>query len=81
MTAIVYAINTCSTRDPNTGFVIRLVASEPWDADDPFVTAKPELFSSVPPVIRRTAPPAVDRPIETATQVPGVKRQVKRETR
>lgn len=36
-----------------TGSVM-LQRGEPWFADDPFVLARPDLFSSTPPVVRST---------------------------
>jgi hypothetical protein len=74
---LVYATNTCSTRNPNTGLIVRLVESEPWAADDPFVIARPELFSNEPNKVRRTTP--APAPVEAATKAPGTKKAVKRE--
>lgn len=71
---IVYAQSTCATQNPATGLLVSLHANEPWDADDPFVRARPDLFTDSPQ-LRRT----VDGPvIESATKAPGEKRAVKR---
>ena len=69
---IVYALATLSTRDPNTGLIVRISEGEPWAADDPFVAARTDLFGTFPERVRRTAPP---KPvIEKATKAPGEKR-------
>lgn len=70
---IVYAAAACSSRNTD-GTPVRLIAGEAWWADDPFVLAHPELFSSVPPVIRGTTS-QTRPPVETATAVPGMKRR------
>ena len=74
---LVYALSTCSTKNPVTGLIVRLVEAEPWAADDPFVVARPELFSDEPQKVRRTAP--APKPVEAATKAPGAKKAVKRE--
>jgi hypothetical protein len=71
-TDVVYATSTCTTADPATGLLVRLHEGETWDARDPFVSARPELFSSEPTRIRRTTAP---RPIETATKNPGERKR------
>jgi hypothetical protein len=73
---IVFALSTCSTTNPATGVIVRVVEGEPWAADDPFVAAKPDLFGTIPNKIRRTvdAPPVV----EQASKAPGEKRTTKR---
>jgi len=47
-----------------------------WASDDPFVIARPDLFTDSPPVIRRTAP--APAPVETASKAPGERRNAKR---
>lgn len=75
----VFAGQSCSVVNPASGLKVRLSAGEAWAADDPFVLLRPDLFSSVPKVVRRSAPEGVvDTPVESAVSVPGVKRQVKR---
>jgi len=69
---IVYAAATCASRNPD-GTRVRMTAGEAWWADDPFVVAHPELFVAAPPVIRGTT--RQQRPVETATAVPGFKRR------
>jgi len=68
---LVFAASTCTTADAQ-GVLVRLVANEPWAANDPLVLARPGLFVSVPSVVRRTAPELVK--IEKATKAPGEKR-------
>jgi hypothetical protein len=52
-----------------------LIQDEAWDADDPIVKARPDLFNDEPTVVRgvRKAPPA-EPAVETATAAPGEKR-------
>lgn len=72
---VVFAVSTCTTADPATGLLVRLNEGEAWAKDDPFVKARPELFSDAPLKVRRTAEPA---PVETATRTPGERKAVKR---
>ena len=71
MNDLVFAASTCTTADAQ-GVLVRLVANEPWAANDPLVLARPGLFVSVPSMVRRTAPELVK--IEKATKAPGEKR-------
>lgn len=78
-TSYVFAGQSCSVVNPASGLKIRLSVGEAWAADDPFVKARPDLFMSVPFVVRRSEPLRIaDSPVESAVAVPGVKRQVKR---
>ncbi|XVQ83172.1 hypothetical protein ACQP2K_30660 [Microbispora siamensis] len=43
------------------GAVVRLEIGQAWAADDPFVTARPELFTDEPAMVHRTVP-APERP-------------------
>lgn len=72
MSDIVYAVDTCTVINPNTGLKCRLVLNEVWAANDPLVQVLSHLFSKEPQVIRRTT--QVMPPVETATAVPGAKR-------
>lgn len=72
MQDIVYAVDTCTVVDHNTGLKCRLVLNQVWAADDPLVAEYPHLFSAQPQVVRRTTQKMA--PVETATAVPGVKR-------
>ena len=81
MADIVFAMSSCSLVDPASGLKVRLSEGEAWWASDPFVKARPDLFVSVPSVVRgaravKVAPVVAE--VEQATAVPGVKRQVKR---
>jgi len=73
---IVFALSTCSTTDPDSGIIIRIVEGEPWAAGDPFVKARPDLFGAQPERIRRTIP--YQPVIEQASKAPGEKRATKR---
>lgn len=77
-TTIVFAMQTCTTTDPATGLIVRLVEGEPWAANDPFVIAKPKLFGDKPQYVRRTVNRSAETPVETATKTPGEKRKVTR---
>jgi hypothetical protein len=49
-----------------------LIQDEAWDADDPIVKARPDLFNDEPSVVRGVR--KVEAPVETATAAPGEKR-------
>lgn len=76
MPGICYAASSLSTGNPANGVIINMVEGEVWAADDPFVLARPDLFTDSPPLIRRTAP--APAPIEAATKAPGERRSAKR---
>jgi len=50
----------------------QLVQDEAWDADDPIVKARPELFNDEPSIVRGTR--KREAPVEVATAAPGEKR-------
>lgn len=77
MTSIVYAVTTAAIPDISLGYTVRIGHGEPWAANDPFVKAHPDLFSSdcPPNAVRRTVAEAL---VETATKAPGERRTVKR---
>lgn len=52
-----------------------LVVNDVWDADDPLVASRPDLFVDSPPKVHKSV---VDAPVETATAAPGEKRVTKR---
>jgi hypothetical protein len=70
-----YVFPTASVAVGYAGGVIHLSTRDVWAADDPFVRARPELFSDTPTgaVVRRTAPAPVV--VEQATAAPGEKRK------
>lgn len=70
---IVYANAQCSVR--NGAEIIRLMPGDTWDADDPFVKARPDLFTNTPNVVHRSSGVEV---IETATRRPGERRATRR---
>lgn len=74
---LVYANTSGTVLNPATGMKIRLVELEPWDANDPFVKARPDLFSDAPRTVRRTV--VAPAPVEAATKAPGARKAVKRE--
>lgn len=49
---------------------VRVVVDEAWDADDPVVKARPDLFTAAPSRVQTT--------VEQATQAPGEKRTTRR---
>lgn len=69
-----FALSTCALRWQ--GLTVRLTEGEVWDADDPLVAARPELFTTTANRVRSTAgrPIRRARPAEQATRAPGEKR-------
>ena len=53
-----------------------LIQDEAWDADDPVVKARPDLFNAEPSIVRgvRAPAPPTEASVETATAAPGEKR-------
>ncbi len=70
---LVYANCNTYVGAPN-GSIQQLVLGEPWDANDPLVKARPELFSTQPTKLRRSYRDLVGSEIEQATAAPGEKR-------
>jgi hypothetical protein len=58
------------------GLPYNIVDSEAWDAADPLVRARPELFTDEPNRVRRTVPPAAAPVVERATATPGIARGI-----
>lgn len=54
------------------GARVALEIDDVWDADDPIVKARPDLFAAEPRKVHRTTQPGGE--IETATTRPGEKR-------
>lgn len=73
--AYVYANSTVSVTNPN-GVSFTLHRGEVWDADDPLVKHRPDLFSKVP-VVARVSHGVGWRPVETATAAPGELRKTR----
>lgn len=71
MQAIVHANAHGSVR--YEGQIIRLLPGQPWAADDPFVIARPDLFTDDPAFVHRTT----IAPVETATRRPGERRNTR----
>ncbi len=74
----VYPVETCVTF--YNGARVRLVKDEPWDPNDPFVAARPDLFQDQAGYVRTTAEKS-SSPVETATAAPEEKRRTKRAAR
>jgi hypothetical protein len=68
---IVYAKTTTSVGGQN-GMIQRLTVGEPWNADDPLVIARPDLFSPEPVRVQTSQGWQV---VEQATAAPGEKRK------
>jgi hypothetical protein len=68
-----FANTTTSVRFANT--VVRLAQDDPWHSDDPFVVARPDLFSDAPSRVFGVKGVTV-APVEQATARPGEKRRV-----
>lgn len=68
----VYAISDAVAYED--GKRLALSKDQIWDADDPFVKARPDLFTEVPKKVNRTTP----APVEAATAAPGEKRGARR---
>lgn len=49
-----------------------LIQDEAWDADDPIVKARPDLFNDEPSIVRGTR--KAEGGVETTTAAPGEKR-------
>lgn len=54
--------------------IVRIAEGDPWYADDPFVIARPELFTDEPVRVFGTRP----APVEQATARPGERRTTRR---
>ena len=67
-TPIVHANAQCSVHFE--GLIVRLMPGQPWAADDPFVKARPDLFTVDPAFVHRTT----TAPVEQATRRPGERR-------
>lgn len=68
---LVYANSNCSITNSH-GVAYRLVAGEPWDADDPLVKHRPQFFTKQPVIVKTSAHGWVR--VEQATAAPGEKR-------
>jgi hypothetical protein len=53
---------------------VRIHPDQKWPDDDPFVKARPDLFTSEPVTVARS-----ERPVEQATRAPGEKRATRRQ--
>lgn len=72
-----FATMTGGVGDPNRpGIIVRLTVGAAWDADDPFVKARADLFSDEPPEVHSTRKTPVRAKVEQATAAPGEGRDV-----
>jgi len=78
-TRIAYATTTAVLAHGGQRVSVR--AGDPWDADDPLVSAYPDMFTEALPAVRCTTDPSGMRPVETATAAPGEQRQAARRPR
>ncbi len=69
-----YVFANCDAVAYEDGKRLQLVKDQIWDANDPFVKARPDLFSPSPKKVNRTTP----APVEAASAAPGEKRATKR---
>lgn len=70
-----YATATCSAATAD-GMTVQMREGDVWDADDPFVVARPEFFSAFPP--GPNFPRRTQLPVEQATAGPGERRTARR---
>lgn len=70
-----YVYPNCVCVVAHEGGRVRLNPDQKWPTDDPFVKARPELFSGTP---RQVAHSDGYEPVERATRAPGERRAVKR---
>ena len=72
---LMFAASTTSVRFEDR--IVRLAEGDPWYADDPFVVARPDLFSDVPPMVFGSRGPTVNV-VEDASARPGAKRALRK---
>ena len=70
-----YVYPNCVAVVRHEGGRVRLNPDQKWHAEDPFVLARPELFTDTP---KDVAHSAGYEPLERATRAPGETRQVRR---
>lgn len=73
---IVFALDTCSMREPGSKYPTTITKGSAWYADSPLVVAYPDMFGAKPTEVfpRNWVSPAV----EQATAAPGEKRATRR---
>lgn len=67
-----YANTTTSVRW--NGQIVRIAQDDTWDANDPFVKARPDLFGDAPTRVFTSGGSVSLAPVETATARPGARR-------
>jgi hypothetical protein len=75
--ATVYSTLEAHVGVPGTDYTVFLEVGQEWDARDPLVRARPDLFTTTPPdrTIRTSAPLSIPL-VETATAEPGERRDL-----
>jgi hypothetical protein len=73
----VFVFANCDAVVFEDGKRLQVVRDQIWDAGDPFVKARPDLFSTEPRKVNRTVP-AMGNVVESATAAPGEKRSTRR---
>ena len=75
-----YVYANCTGAVYEDGLRVQLELDQIWDAGDPFVKKRPDLFSASPRKVNNTTGShvAVRRDVESATAAPGEKRAAKR---
>lgn len=72
---IVFAVDTCSLREPGSKYPSTVHKGEAWYADSPLVRSYPDMFSAKPTEV---FPRNWEPPVEQATAAPGEKRNTRR---
>lgn len=72
-----YVYANCEAVVYENGLRIQLVVDQIWEANDPLVKARPDLFSTEPRKVNRTSAPKA-APVESASAAPGEKRTTRR---
>ena len=72
-----YVFANCDAVVFEDGMRLQVVKDQIWDAGDPFVKARPDLFSDHPRKVNRTVPVKAAG-VESATAAPGEKRAARR---
>ncbi len=71
----VFALDTCSLREPGSKYPTTIHKGTAWYADSPLVVLYPDMFSTKPTEV---FPRGWVSPVEQATAAPGEKRTTRR---
>ena len=72
---IVFALDTCSLREPGSKYPTSVTKGTAWYADSPLVRSHPDMFATKPTEV---FPRNWVSPVEQATAAPGEKRTTRR---